>query len=150
MKHSSIAQEPFSPVLHDVAAGATAARERQAAQQVLDTFRTWLRGQGGDDLVASAALLGGSKWESEAQRFVDAVLSHAEMGDLLVRAKSLLRLLSLELVDEGGIEASLFGMLYPDDPRAHVAMLCCEALDRVRPALAVLARPAPSDARVAA
>ena len=81
---------------------------------------------------------------------MDAVLSRAEMDDLLVRAKNLLRLLSLELVDEGGLEAAMFGMIYPDDPRARTAIICCEALDRIRPALAVLAAPAASDARVAA
>jgi hypothetical protein len=69
---------------------------------------------------------------------------------MLEDVRALLRLLSLELVDEGGVEAALFAQVHPDDPRAHVAMLCHDALARLRGALVILDTPSSSDAQAAA
>jgi hypothetical protein len=74
-------------------------------------FAVWLRNGGGDDLVQAADLL--------------------EPSDHLSELRALRSLLQLERADVlGSLEALLFALLDPDDPRADDARICAEAVAR--------------------
>lgn len=100
------------------------------AAQTLNDFTAWLASDG-DDLRNAVRLLGGPRWLPVAERVIDAACRGNDLHRLVPELKRLLRLLSLEMVNDLDCEeAALFMMVDPDDPRADNARICLEALDR--------------------
>ena len=97
---------------------------------ILEMFLDWLRADG-DDLVSSAALLGGDAWEALACSVVCAVSQGASVDDVEMELRHLRGLLALEFVEDlSSEEARRFMAIHPDDPRADLARLCAEALEK--------------------
>lgn len=98
--------------------------------RIVDMFMAWLR-EDGHDLVSSAELLGGDFWKDLAREVVEAVERGARIEDVDDELRQLHRLLSLEFVDDlSSVEAGRFLSVHPDDPRADLARLCAEALEK--------------------
>lgn len=110
----------------------------RAAQTAL-AFSDWLR-DGGNNLAASADLLGGKKWLNRADAVLAAVTDGVPLIELVAELSDLHKLLTLEFTDDlDSVEAALFLSIHPDDPRADEARLCAEALERGLAAIAVVA-----------
>src|SRR6056297_1341047 len=93
-------------------------------------FIRWLRADG-DNLVASAELLGGSKWAARARAVVEAAKAGNDLAARRGELHELNRLLRVEFTsDIKSVEARRFAAVQPDDPRADIARRCAEALGR--------------------
>jgi hypothetical protein len=101
-------------------------------------FIRWLRAEG-DSLVASADLLGGRKWAARARAVVEAAKAGNDLAARHAEIHELNRLLRLEFTtDIKSREARRFAAVHPDDPRAHEARHCAQALGRGLRALEAL------------
>jgi hypothetical protein len=101
-------------------------------------FIRWLRLEG-DSLVASAELLGGRQWAERARAVVTVAQTGQDLAARRVEIRALYELLHLEFTTVvNSAEAKRFAAIHPDDPRAHVARQCAEALGRGLRALEAL------------
>lgn len=99
--------------------------------RIAAAFAAWLRGEGGEELVDSAELLGGPGWSRRARAIVSAITAGSPPADHLPELKALLCLLQLKHADRlVSLEAVLFAAVHPDDPRADTARISAEALAR--------------------
>ena len=93
-------------------------------------FMRWLRAEG-DNLVASAELLGGRKWAARARAVVEAAKAGNDLAARRGELHELHRLLRLDFTtDIKSVEARRFAAVHPDDPRADIARRCAEAMGR--------------------
>lgn len=112
--------------MHNIATSTALLRHIRKANE----FVQWLRTDG-ERLVASAHLLGGAKWARRALAIVNAARAGQDLIGRINALASLHKLLHLEFASSvESFEGWCFAQVQPDDPRADVARLCAEALDR--------------------